>query len=118
MGLRFAYGRIIIEARVRKCLPTPSNSTPASAFAGGYGTFDELFEVLTLVQTRKIKPLPIVLVGESLWRRAVDIDFLVEEGLIDAEDRELFWFAETAKEIWDGIQHWYDVCGAAHVATS
>jgi uncharacterized protein (TIGR00730 family) len=88
------------------------------AFPGGYGTFDELFEVLTLVQTRKIKPLPIVLVGKAYWRRAVDIDFLVEEGVIEAEDRELFWFAETAKEIWDGIQHWYDVCGAAHVATS
>jgi uncharacterized protein (TIGR00730 family) len=82
------------------------------AFPGGYGTFDELFEVLTLVQTRKIKPLPIVLVGESYWRRAVNVDFLVDEGVIDAEDRELFWFAETAAQIWDGILHWYDVCGA------
>ena len=88
------------------------------AFPGGYGTFDELFEVLTLVQTRKIKPLPIVLVGKAYWRRAVDIDFLVEEGVIEAEDSELFWFAETAREIWDGIQHWYDVCGAAHAETS
>jgi uncharacterized protein (TIGR00730 family) len=81
------------------------------AFPGGYGTIDELFEVLTLVQTRKIKPLPIVLVGESYWRRAVDVEFLVDEGVIDPEDRELFWFAETAEEIWDGILHWHDACG-------
>jgi len=58
------------------------------AFPGGYGTFDELFEVLTLVQTRKIKPIPVVLVGEAYWRRAVDIDFLVDEGVIASEDRE------------------------------
>jgi uncharacterized protein (TIGR00730 family) len=83
------------------------------AFPGGYGTFDELFEVLTLVQTRKIKPLPIVLVGEDYWRRAFDVDFLVDEGVIDAEDRELFWFAETAAEIWDGILHWHDTCGTS-----
>jgi uncharacterized protein (TIGR00730 family) len=82
------------------------------AFPGGYGTLDELFEVLTLVQTRKIKPLPIVLVGESYWRRAFDMEFLVDEGVIDPEDRELFWFAETATEIWDGIRHWHDACGA------
>jgi uncharacterized protein (TIGR00730 family) len=82
------------------------------AFPGGYGTFDELFEVLTLVQTRKIKPLPIVLVGENYWRRAFDSEFLVDEGVIDPEDRELFWFAETATEIWEGIRHWHDACGA------
>ncbi len=82
------------------------------AFPGGFGTMDELFEVLTLVQTRKIKPLPIVLVGEDYWRRAFDVAFLADEGVIDAEDRELFWFAETAKEIWDGILHWYEACGA------
>jgi uncharacterized protein (TIGR00730 family) len=81
------------------------------AFPGGYGTFDELFEVLTLIQTRKIKPIPVVLVGEHFWRRAVDVDYLVEEGVIDIEDRELFWFAETAQEIWDGILRWYEVIG-------
>jgi predicted Rossmann-fold nucleotide-binding protein len=52
-----------------------------------------------------------VLVGEAYWRRAVDIDFLVDEGVIDAEDRDLFWFAETAHEIWDGILHWHDASG-------
>lgn len=77
------------------------------AFPGGYGTCDELFETLALIQTRKIKPLPVVLVGEAYWRRAFDVDFLVDEGVIDQEDRELFWFAETAHEIWDGIVHWH-----------
>ena len=87
------------------------------AFPGGYGTFDELFEVLTLVQTRKIKPIPVVLVGESYWRQAVNLDFLVDEGVIDQEDRELFWFAETAQEIWNGILHWHDISGEPlHVA--
>jgi uncharacterized protein (TIGR00730 family) len=81
------------------------------AFPGGYGTFDELFETLTLVQTRKIKPVPIVLVGEDYWRQAFNVDFLVAEGVIDAEDRELFWFAETAQEIWDGILHWHEANG-------
>jgi uncharacterized protein (TIGR00730 family) len=80
------------------------------AFPGGYGTFDELFEVLTLVQTRKIKPLPIVLIGESYWRRAVDFDYLVDEGVIDPEDRELLWFAETASDAWKGILAWHEAC--------
>ncbi len=77
------------------------------AFPGGYGTLDEFFETLTLVQTRKIKPLPIVLVGKDYWQRAINFDFLVEEGVIDAEDLELFWYAETAQEAWQGIQHWH-----------
>lgn len=81
------------------------------AFPGGFGTLDELFEVLTLVQTRKIKPVPIVLVGQEYWRRALDFEFLADEGVIDAEDRELFWFAETADEIWCSILDWYDACG-------
>ena len=81
------------------------------AFPGGYGTFDELFEVLTLMQTRKIKPMPVVLVGEPFWRRAIDMDFLVDEGVIDPEDRDLFWFAETAQDIWDGILRWHDANG-------
>jgi hypothetical protein len=81
------------------------------AFPGGYGTLDELFEVLTLIQTRKIKPIPVVLVGEAYWRRVVDIDFLVDEGVIDSEDLELFWFAETAQEAWNGILHWHDASG-------
>jgi hypothetical protein len=83
------------------------------AFPGGYGTFDELFETLTLIQTRKIHPVPVVLVGESYWRRAVDFDFLVDEGVIDPEDRELFWYAETAQDIWDSIQRWHEANGGS-----
>ncbi len=78
------------------------------AFPGGYGTLDELFETLALVQTRTIKPVPVVLVGERYWRQVFNADFLVEEGVIDPEDRELFWFAETAQDIWDGILQWYE----------
>ncbi len=78
------------------------------AFPGGYGTIDELFEALTLIQTRKIAPLPVVLVGKSFWRQAVNFDFLVDEGTIDAEDRDLFWYAETAEEIWHTLLDWYD----------
>lgn len=81
------------------------------AFPGGYGTFDELFETLTLVQTRKIEPVPIVLVGEDFWRKALDVDFLVDEGVIDEEDRELFWYAESAPEIWNGILQWHEANG-------
>lgn len=81
------------------------------AFPGGYGTFDELFETLTLIQTRTIHPVPVVLVGRSYWERAFDVDFLVEEGVIDLEDRELFWYAETAPEIWRGILAWHEANG-------
>jgi hypothetical protein len=54
-----------------------------------------------------------VLVGEEYWRRAVDVGFLADEGVIDAEDRELFWFAEAADQIWGSILDWYDTCGAS-----
>jgi uncharacterized protein (TIGR00730 family) len=84
------------------------------AFPGGFGTLDELFEVLTLAQTRKIAPIPIVLVGERHWRRAVDFDYLAEEGVIDAEDLELFWYAETAEEIWESIRAWRQARIAAY----
>ncbi len=81
------------------------------AFPGGYGTFDEVFETLTLIQTRKIKPVPVVLVGEHYWRRAFAADFLVDEGVIDREDRALFWYADTAGEIWSGILRWHEAAG-------
>ncbi len=74
------------------------------AFPGGFGTFDELFETLTLVQTRKIRPIPIVLVGEAWWRRAVDTDYLLAEGMIRRADLRLFSYADTAREIWRVIR--------------
>jgi len=70
------------------------------AFPGGFGTLDELFEVLTLEQTRKAPPVPIVLLGRDYWRRIVNFDALVENGVIDAADLTLFSFADTAEEAW------------------
>jgi len=84
-------------------------------FPGGFGTLDELFETLTLVQTRTIQPLPIVLVGKEFWQRCFDPDFLVDEGVIEAEDRELFWYAETADEIWQGIRAWHAQAGTEYL---
>jgi uncharacterized protein (TIGR00730 family) len=81
-------------------------------FPGGFGTFDELFETITLVQTRKIDPVPIVLVDESYWRKAVGWDFLVEEGVIIADDLKLISFAETADSIWQSILQWHERNGA------
>ena len=78
------------------------------AFPGGYGTLDEIFETLCLIQTRKIKPVPVILVGEEYWRRAFDVAFLAAEGTIDPEDAELFNFAETAEQIWKIITDWYE----------
>jgi len=81
------------------------------AFPGGFGTLDEIFEVLNLAQTRKIDPVPVILVGKEYWRRVIDVDFLVSEGVIDPEDRELFWYAETAADIWRDILLWYELRG-------
>lgn len=81
------------------------------AFPGGYGTMDELFETLTLVQTRKIAPLPIVLVGAEFWQNAVNFAYLAEEGVIDPEDEELFAVVETADQIIETIADWYMQAG-------
>lgn len=70
------------------------------AFPGGFGTLDELFETLTLIQTTKVAHFPIVLVGRRFWDRVIDFQALVEEGVISPEDLELFHFAETAEEAW------------------
>lgn len=81
-------------------------------FPGGYGTFDESFEILTLVQTRKIAPLPIIFVGKSYWKKVIDFDLLMEEGVVDPEDLELFRFVETAEEAWENIITWHENCGS------
>jgi uncharacterized protein (TIGR00730 family) len=77
------------------------------AFPGGFGTMDELFEALTLVQTRKVAHLPVVLVGRAFWEKTIDFRHLVEEGLIAADDVRLFRFAETADEAWRHIVDYY-----------
>ncbi|WP_321899308.1 LOG family protein [Paraburkholderia heleia] len=80
-------------------------------FPGGYGTCDELFEVLTLLQTGKIAPIPVVLVGQTWWRSVIDFDAMAEAGMIDPDDLALFRFCESAEEIWDAIRNWYGETG-------
>ncbi len=69
-------------------------------FPGGFGTFDELFEILTLTQTHKMRPVPIVLFDEGYWRRVINFEALAEEGLISPKDLALFEFAGSAEEVW------------------
>lgn len=78
-------------------------ATALVAFSGGYGTLDELFETLTLIQTGKVKGVVVVLVGRDFWQQLINWPMLVETGLISAEDLQLFHFAETAQEVWDII---------------
>ena len=70
------------------------------AFPGGFGTFDELFELLTLVQTGKMERIPIILFGHDFWTRVVNFEALAEEGTVSPEDMELFQIVETADEAW------------------
>ena len=77
-------------------------------FPGGFGTLDELFEALTLIQTGKIEPIPVMLFGEDHWRRLVDFELLVEEGLIAPEDLQLFEFVETAAAAWERLCRFYE----------
>ncbi len=72
-------------------------------FPGGFGTLDELFETLTLIQTQKVQPMPVLLFGKDFWDRIVNFDALVEEGTISAEDLDLFTYVETAEEAWELI---------------
>ena len=74
------------------------------AFPGGFGTMDELFEALTLLQSRKVVGLTVVLVGRAFWERLINWPMLVDEGLISRQDLQLFLYAETAQEAWDIIQ--------------
>jgi uncharacterized protein (TIGR00730 family) len=76
-------------------------------FPGGFGTLDELFEVVTLVQTRKAKPVPIILFGSSYWKRLLNTDMLVEEGVISPGDLKLFQYVDDAQVAWDLIKDFY-----------
>jgi uncharacterized protein (TIGR00730 family) len=76
-------------------------------FPGGFGTLDELFEVLTLQQTGKVRRRPVVLVGREFWRRLIDLDWLVETGMISPGDERLFQFVETGDEAWAVLSEYY-----------
>jgi uncharacterized protein (TIGR00730 family) len=77
------------------------------AFPGGFGTLDELFEVITLVQTRKAKPVPIILCGTDYWKRLFNLEVLVEEGAISPEDLDLFTYQDTPEAAWQTIKDFY-----------
>jgi uncharacterized protein (TIGR00730 family) len=77
------------------------------AFPGGFGTLDELFEVITLVQTRKAKQVPIVLFGTDYWKRLINFDVLIEEGVISPADLALFQYADEPEAAWDIIKAFY-----------
>lgn len=74
------------------------------AFPGGFGTMDELFEALTLIQTCKVKPIPVLLFGRRFWRKVVNFEALVEEGTISPEDLNIFQYVSTAEEAWEIIK--------------
>ena len=77
------------------------------ACAGGFGTMDELFELLTLVQTGKKSRIPILMFGREFWTRAINVAFLAQQGVISPEDVLLFQYVETAEEAWDRIRAHY-----------
>jgi hypothetical protein len=79
------------------------------AFPGGFGTLDELFETLTLLQTGKATTVPVILYDKNFWTRLINFDLLVEEGLIKAEDMQLIQFVDTPEQAWQAICHCYQL---------
>jgi predicted Rossmann-fold nucleotide-binding protein len=79
-----------------------------AVFPGGFGTFDEFFELLTLIQTGKVRPLPIILFGREFWERVVNFEALAEEGVIAPNDLDLIHWSEDAKEAWDYVVRYYE----------
>ena len=80
-----------------------------AVFPGGFGTCDEFFETLTLIQTGKMKPIPILLFGREFWNRVVNFQALCEEGTISPRDLELFHWCETAEDAWGHIAEFYKI---------
>jgi uncharacterized protein (TIGR00730 family) len=79
------------------------------AFPGGFGTLDELFEVMTLVQTRKARPVPILLFGTTFWKGLINMDVLLAEGTISAQDLNLFHYVDTPEAAWQVICDFYQL---------
>ena len=80
-----------------------------AVFPGGFGTLDELFELLTLIQTGKMKPIPVLLFGRDHWNRIINFEALADEGVINHNDIELFDWVETAEEAWAKIVRFYEL---------
>lgn len=80
-----------------------------AVFPGGFGTFDEFFELLTLIQTGKIKPMPVLLFGKEFWNRVIDFEELMLEGVISPRDLDLFMMVDTAEDAWAEICAYYDL---------
>ncbi|MCR2832726.1 LOG family protein [Parerythrobacter lacustris] len=80
-----------------------------AVFPGGFGTFDEFFELLTLIQTGKMQRIPIVLFGKEFWTRVVNFEALAEEGTINRTDLDLIHWSETAEDAWCHISEFYDL---------
>ncbi len=76
-------------------------------YPGGFGTMDELFELLTLIQTKTMKQIPVIMVGKEWWNDLINFEFLIEEGMISKKDLEIFKIVENAQEAWDSILEWY-----------
>lgn len=76
-------------------------------FPGGFGTLDELVETLTLMQTGKMEPFPILIFARDFWEKLINFDWLVETGMIAAADLKLFQYVETAEEAWQAITKFY-----------
>lgn len=85
------------------------------AFPGGFGTLDELFEVLTLVQCKKAKPVPIFLFGTDYWKRLINFEVLVEEGAVSPEDLSLFQYVDDPESAWEGIKRFYSLADTCPV---
>jgi uncharacterized protein (TIGR00730 family) len=92
-------------------------SVALACFPGGFGTLDELFEVLTLIQTGKSRPRPILLFGAAFWKRLIDFDLLIDTGMIAPDDVNLFKFVETAEEGWAALKGTYGFEGLDEVPT-
>ena len=80
-----------------------------AVFPGGFGTLDEFLELLTLVQTGKMRPVPILLFGREFWRRVIDFDALADEGVVNRDDLKLFHWVETAAEAWEHVVRFYSL---------
>jgi len=85
-------------------------------FPGGFGTLDELFETMTLIQTGKCRPRPILMFGREFWTRLINFDVLIETGMISPGDEKLFHFVDTAEQAWALLESEYDMNPGANSA--